>query len=258
MRDNIKNAAILRDFLNFKHFCETSETKQFCETSSILSTSARHPQFSKLATTKTKQFCETSFKNGFECRADGLVPMRFVPLHLCKVLRLPWQSDARSCEVLHLSRKIILANLEDLMLQNATLRPDLLTSLMIMSLVLHLPRDMHLCRSSANVPRLPSVFGHATKPSCFYSLLARCTIPCACRAKRHLNVQKWSDHVVFLHFDLEMCFAPQRRTLFSTFQLPKVLRNWWVLYMLTSKCASRHNGGHFFIISTSKSASKLV
>jgi hypothetical protein len=49
-----------------------------------------------------------------ECRADGLVPMSFVifPLHLSKVLRLPRKSDARSYEVLHLSRKIILANLK--------------------------------------------------------------------------------------------------------------------------------------------------
>jgi len=35
-------------------------------------------------------------------------------------------------------------------------RPDLLTALMNMSLVLRLPRKMHLCRSSSNVPRLPS------------------------------------------------------------------------------------------------------
>ena len=34
-------------------------------------------------------------------------------------------------------------------------RPDLLTSLMNMSCVLRLPRKMHLCRSSSNVPRLP-------------------------------------------------------------------------------------------------------
>ena len=40
--------------------------------------------------------------------------MRFAifPLHLSKVLRLPGQIDARSYEVLHLSRKIILANLQ--------------------------------------------------------------------------------------------------------------------------------------------------
>ena len=53
--------------------------------------------------------------------------------------------------------------------------------------------------------------------------------------------------VCFVHFDLEMCFAPQRRALFSTSQLQKVVRHWCVLYILTWKCASRHNGVHFFI-----------
>ena len=84
--------------------------------------------------------------------------------------------------------------------------------------------------------------------------------------------------VCFVHFDLEMCFAPQRRALFrhlncqvwsengvfctfwlgnvlrattactfSTSQLPKVVRSWGVLYILTCKCASRHNGVQFFI-----------
>ena len=32
---------------------------------------------------------------------------------------------------------------------------------------------------------------------------------------------------------------------FSTSELPKVVRTWCVLYILTSKCASRHNGVHF-------------
>ena len=40
---------------------------------------------------------------------------------------------------------------------------------------------------------------------------------------------------------------------FSTSQLPKVVRTPSVLYILTWKCASRHNGVHFFDISTSKS-----
>ena len=39
---------------------------------------------------------------------------------------------------------------------------------------------------------------------------------------------------------------------FSTSQLPKVVRTPGVLYILTWKCASRHNGVHFFDISTSK------
>ena len=45
---------------------------------------------------------------------------------------------------------------------------------------------------------------------------------------------------------------------FSTSQLPKVVRTWCVLYILTWKCASRHNGVHFFDISTSKSGPNLV
>ena len=127
---------------------------------------------------------------------------------------------------------------------------------------------------------------------------------------QHLNLQKWSEHLVFctfwlrnvlrattactfstsepsksgptmvcfVHFDLELCFAPQRRALFghpnfqkwseplvlctfwlgnvlrattacpfSTSQLPKVVRPWCALYILTWKCASRHNGVQFFI-----------
>ena len=53
--------------------------------------------------------------------------------------------------------------------------------------------------------------------------------------------------VCFVHFDFKMCFAPQRRALFSTSQLPKVVRQWCALYILTSKCASRHNGVQIFI-----------
>ena len=45
---------------------------------------------------------------------------------------------------------------------------------------------------------------------------------------------------------------------FSTSPRPKVLRPWCVLYILTWKCASRHNGVHFFDISTSKSGPNLV
>ena len=54
-----------------------------------------------------------------------------------------------------------------------------------------------------------------------------------------------------------MSFAPQRRALLSTSHLPKVVRHWGVLYILTSKCTSCHNGVHFFDISTSKSSLTL-
>ena len=188
-------------------------------------------------------------------------------------------------------------------------RPDLLTSLMNMSFVLRLPRKMHLCRSSSNVPCLPSflempqnphvllIFEEVHNPlrlprettseppkvartcGALYIFTSKC-------ASRHNGVHFFNistaksgpELVCFVHFDFEMCFAPQRRALFrhlnfqkwsengvfctfwlrnvlrattacafSTSQLPKVVRAWCALYILTSKCASRHNGVHFFI-----------
>ena len=44
---------------------------------------------------------------------------------------------------------------------------------------------------------------------------------------------------------------------FSTSQLPTVAGTWCVLYILTSKCASCHNGVHVFGTSTSKRDPKL-
>ena len=100
-------------------------------------------------------------------------------------------------------------------------RPDLLTSLMKMSLVLRLPRKMHLCRSSSNAPRLP-----------FLEMLQ-------------------NPHVL-LTFD--KVHNPLRLPRGTTSEPPKVARTCNALCILTSKCASRHNGVRFFNISTSKSA----
>ena len=59
--------------------------------------------------------------------------------------------------------------------------------------------------------------------------------------------------VCFVHFDFEMCFAPQRRALFRHRNFQKWSEPLCVFNILTSKCASRHNGVHFFDIATSKS-----
>ena len=59
--------------------------------------------------------------------------------------------------------------------------------------------------------------------------------------------------VCFVHFDFENVLHARTARTFSTSQLPKVVREWCVLYILTSKCASRHNGVHFFDIATSRS-----
>ena len=74
---------------------------------------------------------------------------------------------------------------------------------------------------------------------------------------RHLDVKKWSEHVVFLPFWLGNVLRATTAYTFPISQLPKVVRTWRVLYILTWKCASRHNGVHFFDISTSKSGLKL-
>ena len=101
-------------------------------------------------------------------------------------------------------------------------RPHLLTSLMHMSLALRLPREMHLCRSSSNVPRLPSFLEMLQNPH------------------------------VLLTFD--KVHNPLRLPRETRSERPKVVRTWCVLYILTLKCASRHNGVHFL---TSKSAPEL-
>ena len=108
------------------------------------------------------------------------------------------------------------------MLQNATpLRKsaDLLTSLMNMSFVLCLPRKMHLCRSSSNVPRLPPLLKLLQNPH------------------------------VLLAFDRvhnPLCLPRE-----TTSERPKVVRTCGVFDILTWKSASRHDGVHFFNISTS-------
>ena len=105
-------------------------------------------------------------------------------------------------------------------------RPDLLTSLMNMSLVLRLPREMHLSRSSSNVPRLPS----------FLELLQ-------------------NPHVLLTFGKVHNPLRLQRKT---TSEPSKVIWARGVFNILTWKCASRHSGVHFLLISTSKSAPNLV
>ena len=105
-------------------------------------------------------------------------------------------------------------------------RLDLLTALMNMSLVLRLPRKMHPCRSCSNVPRLPS----------FLEILQ-------------------NPHVLLT---FEKVHNPLRLPRETTSERPKVVRTPGVFNILTSKRASRHNGVHFFDISTSKSGPSMV
>ena len=75
---------------------------------------------------------------------------------------------------------------------------------------------------------------------------------------RHLNLQKWSEPLVFLTFWLGNVLRATTACTFSTSEPPKMVRTWCVLYILTWKCASRHNGVHFFDIWTSKNGPYMV
>ena len=91
-----------------------------------------------------------------------------------------------------------------------------------MSLVPRLPQKMHLCRSSSNVPRLPSFLEMLQNPH------------------------------VLLTFD--KVHNPLRLPRETTSERQKVLRTRQFFPLLTSQCALHRNGVHFFDISTSKSA----
>ena len=120
-------------------------------------------------------------------------------------------------------------------------------------------------------------------------------LPCKC-ASRHSGVSfldMWTSKSgprvwCFPHFDLQICFAPQRRAIFEhrnvqngsanvvfcafwlanvlrataacnfwTSQLPKWLRECGVLRILTFKCAFRHSRVAFWNIGTSKMAPRM-
>ena len=135
-------------------------------------------------------------------------------------------------------------------------RPDLRTSLMNKSFVLHLPREMHLCRSSSNAPRLPSFLEMLQNPhvlltfeevhnplrlprettseppkvvrtpSVFlYMFTSKCFTPQWGALFRHRNFQKWSDNGVLCTFSLRNVLRATTACTFSTSQLPKVVRH---------------------------------
>ena len=84
------------------------------------------------------------------------------------------------------------------------------------------------------------------RPSVFNTFdLEMCFAPQRRALFRHRNFQKWSDHGVFCAFWLQNVLRATTACTFSTSQLPKVVRSSSVLSILTWKCASRHNGVHF-------------
>ena len=193
--DNIQNEAILQDFLNVWSW---QHKKQ--------SNSARLP--SKMAS--------------YQCVLRFSSPCLQSNYCACHEKVRPGHTKCCACHA-----KSSCSKMQPI---SGNLRPDLLISLMNMSLVLRLPCEMHLFRSSSNAPRLP-LFWTCYKTFTLCSLLTRCTIPCTCHAERHLNVQKCSVPVPvsFLHFWLWNVLRATTACTFSTSQLPKVVRAWRAL-----------------------------
>ena len=96
------------------------------------------------------------------------------------------------------------------------------------------------------------------RPSVFNTFdLEICFTPQRRALFQHLNFQKWSEAEVFCTFWLGNVLRATTACTFSTSQLQKVVRTPGVLYILTWKCASRHNGVQFFDIAASKSGPDL-
>ena len=141
-----------------------------------------------------------------------------------------------------------------------------------MSLVARLPREMHLCRSSSNVPCLPTFLKLRQN---LHVLLTFGKVPNPLRLPRKttsdrpkvgpniydvFHILEMSRHSgvhffdistsksgptlrCFLHFDFEMCFLPQRRALFRHLNFQKrsdteVLCTFWLRNVLRATTAS--------------------
>jgi len=226
--------------------------RQFCETSLIFELDNVKNEtilrdfliFRSWQRQKTKQFCETSFKNGklsaelTECILrcfhssclkycachEKVRPGRHTKCCTChaKSSQQTWRSDAPKCNP---SQEISALTSEQptCLLYCACHAKDIFADPLQMPHACHCFRECYktltFCSTSKN------------GPSILYVVFSICLLPTVLRAASPCT--------------------------FWTSQLPKVVRTWCALYILTSTCASRHNGVHFFDISTSKSADNV-
>ena len=93
----------------------------------------------------------------------------------------------------------------------------------------------------------------AQKEHCLICFQMQLFKPIALSRNSSLKIKK-KPHVL-LTFD--KVHNPWRLPRETTSERPKVARTCGVFNILTSKCASRHNGVHFFDTATSKSIPKL-
>ena len=193
------------------------------------SNSVRLPHSSKLTTSKTKEFCETSFKNG-KVSAELTTSYQCVLRYFHSTCLKYCACQEKWCQVIGSAALVTQNHLPKF--QNATpLRksapgpPNI--SYEHVSCLAPATENASL-QILFNCPTPAIVFEHATKPSRFSHF--------------------WQG---------AQSLAPATRNDIWT---PKSGPNMWCFIffnILTSKCASRHNGVHFFDISTSKSGPNM-
>ena len=197
----------------------TSKTKQFCETSSVLQVDNIKKRSNSARLPSKKG------KVGAELTASYQYVLRFfhsTRLEYCA----SHEKIMLGHTVLHLSRKIIFHVHNPLRLPRKTTfeRPKVLRTRQFFYTF-----DFEMCFA----PQLRTLF-------------------------QHLNFQKCSEPVSFLHFWLRNVLRATMACTFSTSQLPEVFWTRQLFTLLTSKCASRRNDVHFFDITTSKNGPNMV
>ena len=121
-------------------------------------------------------------------------------------------------------------------------RPKVLRPLKFLTLWLrNVLRATRACTFSTS--HLPKVL----RPWCVLYILTWKCASCHNGVQIFDNLQKCSDRDVLCTFRLGNVLCPTMACTFSTSQLPKVVRAWCVLYILTWKRVSCHKGVQFFI-----------
>ena len=245
-----KNAAIQRDFLNFWTWQRQKR-----------SNSARLFHF-KLTTSKTKQFCETSFKYGklsAELTASYQCVLRFFHSTCChaKSSSQNWRSDSPKCNPSQEMERPDLLFWQRVQSLAPATQNDIWTSKSAPNPSVFCTFDFEMCFA----PQRRALFRHlnfqkwsGAEVFCafWFRNVLRATTACTFSTSQLLKVLRvWGAFFCIFHW--QMCFTPQRRALFRHLNFQKWSEHvvfWCVLMCFVHfdfEMCSRHNGVQFCI-----------
>ena len=216
------------------------------------SVGACHTKKRRACCAREKQFCETSFKNGklsAELTASYQCVLRFfhstrLKYCACHEKVRPGHTKCCTCHAKSSSQNWR----SDAPKRNLSQEISALTSEQLWWTLL-----TSKCASHHNGVHFFDITASKSGPNmvCFVHFdLETCFAPQRRALFHHLNFQKWSEPGVLCTFWLGTVLRATTACTFSTSQLPNVVRTWCALYILTWKRASRHNGVQFFHLSS--------